>query len=183
MDEEAQTRKLVDRARSGDSLAAGELYDRYRDRIYRYVAYRLAPGTEAEDATSAVFEGMLRGLASFRWKEGSTFDSWVFRIAHNVVASEFRRRKRAKEVSLEGFDKAEPSAGPEDIQVARATREELRAALAHLTEDQRQVVALRLVAGLSAGEVGTVMGRSEGAVRIIQFRALDALRRVMGVKQ
>ena len=128
--------------------------------------------------TSETFESVLRGLRGYR--PGTDFEAWLFTIAHRRVADHFRRVGRRREVAL--AEAVQPAAsGPEEETVAIERRAEVVRAFRELRPDQQQVLALRVPGGLSAAQVGSVLGKSEGAVRVAQHRALRSLREAMGV--
>jgi RNA polymerase sigma-70 factor, ECF subfamily len=162
-------------AAQADRAAFATLYRRYLDRVYAYAFYQLGDHHDAEDATERTFLAAMRALPAFR-DEGATFRAWLFRIAHNTVANAHRTRARRRTERLpEPFDPAAPNADPAGL-VARA--DELRTvlgAVAELGEDRRQVVLLRFVDGLSSREIGQVLDRSPGAVRVLLHRALRDL--------
>jgi RNA polymerase sigma-70 factor (ECF subfamily) len=162
-------------AAQADRAAFGVLYRRYVDRVYAYAFYQLGDHHDAEDATERTFLAALRALPAFR-DEGASFRAWLFRIAHNTLANAHRTRARRRTEPLpEGLERAAPDADPAGL-VARADdMRAVRAALAELPEDRRQVVLLRFVDGLTAAEVGLVLDRSAGAVRVLQHRALQEL--------
>lgn len=162
------------RAAQVDRSAFGALYRRYLDRVYGYAFYLLGDHHDAEDATERTFLAALDAIGRFR-DEGATFRSWLFRIAHNQVANALRSRSRRRTSPLDGI--ADPIADADPARDADAADDarRVRAALAELSEDRRQVVVLRFLDGLSAREIGAVLGRSEGAVRVLQHRALREL--------
>src|SRR4029453_12873721 len=180
---------LVRDARAGDSSALGQLYDTYRDRVARLATGRLGAAGEAGDVTSETFEAVCRNLGSYR--AGTDFEAWLFTIAHRRVADHFRRRYRRQEVALDealpgveghGLPGAVPAvAGPEEALLAAERRAEVAGAFRRLRPGQQEVLALRVLGGLSAAQVGEVLGKSEGAVRVAQHRALQSLRTAMGV--
>jgi RNA polymerase sigma-70 factor (ECF subfamily) len=143
--------------------------------------------------TSETFEAVLRNLGSYR--PGTDFEAWLFTIAHRRVADVFRRRSRRREVALDeavllthrGGRHALPGplppaiGGPEEAVLAAERRAEVVEAFRRLRADQQEVLALRVLGGLSATQVGEVLGKSEGAVRVAQHRALRSLREAMGV--
>ena len=162
------------RAAQADRAAFGVLYRRYLDRVYGYAFYLLGDHHDAEDATERTFLAALGAIGGFR-DQGATFRSWLFRIAHNQVANALRSRGRRATSSL---DLVEEPAAADDPAAKLAASEEarrVRRALATLPEDRRQVLVLRFVDGLSAREIGAVLDRSEGAVRVLQHRALREL--------
>lgn len=179
---------MVRDARAGDSSALGQLYDTYRDRVARFATGRLGDAEKAEDVTSETFEAVCRNLGSYR--AGTDFEAWLFTIAHRRVADHFRRRFRRREVELDeavhlahqGGRAALPAVdGPEEAVLAAEQRAEVAGAFRRLRADQQEVLALRVLGGLSAAQVGEVLGKSEGAVRVAQHRALRSLREAMGV--
>lgn len=175
-----ELRELVRRAQRGDPEAVAAIYDRYAERVFRYCFTGLGDLQAAEDITSEVFLGVLKNLRTFQWRGEQSFEAWLFRIAHNVVISERRRRIR-KPVDL--YPRAEEI--PSVTQGPSAEREaveadglgELWGAVLRLPETYRQVLVLRFVARLSAEQTGEALGKSAGAVRVLQHRALKALQR------
>lgn len=178
-------RDVVAAAQDGDGQALAALYDAFSDRVYRYALVILRDHEAAEDVTSDVFLGVLRNIGSFEWRQGSTFESWVFRIAHNVIVDEKRRQLRRPTVPLAEEDEMR-LVSPADIEDSVIDAVELRDAwrnVAGLPKGQRRVLELRLVAGLSAEETGEVLGKSPGAVRVLQHRALTTLREMSRVSE
>ena len=165
-------------AAQADRAAFAPLYRRYLDRVYGYCFYLLGDHHDAEDATERTFLAALGGIDRYR-DQGSTFRSWLFRIAHNQLANALRARSRQRIDRLDIV--AEPAAADDPARLASLADEVrmLRVALAALSEDRRQVVVLRFVDGLTAREIGEVLGRSEGAVRVLQHRALRELARLI----
>ncbi len=166
-------------AAQGDRAAFGTLYRRYLDRVYGYAFYLLGDHHDAEDVTERTFLGALAAIASFR-DEGASFRSWLFRIAHNQVANALRSRARRATATLEAEQHASEATDPAAAVGAADEARELRRALEGLSVDRRQVIVLRFVDGLSAREIGVVLGRSEGAVRVLQHRALRELAAALG---
>ena len=162
------------RAAQADHAAFGTLYRRYLDRVYGYSFYLLGDHHDAEDATERTFLAALGAIDQFR-DEGATFRSWLFRIAHNQLANALRARSRRRDESLDGV--REPAAADDPARLASlaADARRLRESVASLSEDRRQVVILRFVDGLTSREIGEVLGRTEGAVRVLQHRALREL--------
>jgi RNA polymerase sigma-70 factor, ECF subfamily len=161
-------------ATAGDMEAVGRLYDALVGPIYRYVAVRLRRREDAEDVTQLVFERIVTALPRYR-HDGKPFAAWAFRIARNAVIDHQRRLRPTEPLGLIG----EP---PDSVQIeARSLVEEeireLRVAMARLTADQREALALRYAAGLSAEEAAQVMGRQAGTIRGLTFRAIESLRR------
>ena len=167
------------RAAQHDRAAFAALYRRYVGRIYGYCFYLLGDHHDAEDATERTFLAALGAIDGFR-DDGASFRAWLFRIAHNELANSLRQRLRRRTTALE--DGPEPIDDADPARLVGAAEEAglLRAAVARLSNDRRQVVVLRFVDGLSAREIGVVLGRSEGAVRVLQHRALRDLAAILG---
>lgn len=166
------------RAAQRDRAAFGALYRRYLDRVYGYAFYLLGDHHDAEDVTERTFLAALAAIDSFR-DEGASFRAWLFRIAHNQLVNALRARGRHRSTSLD----AEPAADDGDPAVLAGRAEEwrrVRRALDQLPDDRRQVIVLRFVDGLSAREIGAVLGRSPGAVRVLQHRALRQVAELLG---
>ncbi|MFC2020118.1 sigma-70 family RNA polymerase sigma factor [Chloroflexota bacterium] len=167
--------ELVDRAASGNSKAFGELYSIYLDRIYRYVFYKVRNKMIAEDITEEVFVKAWRSISSCKGK-GHTFLPWLYRVAHNQVIDSFRSRR--KDVSLETEVLVEVRTTELRVEVSLEYQELLKY-IATLPQNQGQVIILKFIEGLSNREIGEAMGKSEGAIRVLQVRALATLRRKM----
>ncbi len=186
-------RGLVEAARR-DPTRFDALYRKYLAQVYSYAYYELRDHHAAEDATERVFMQALAGLPRFEERvdafiasrsitteagadsaDVSTFRVWLFRIAHNVVANERRRDRRRPVTPLE--EAAELHA-PDDVVEAAAAREagtEAWQAVARLPEDRRRAVILRFVDEMSTAEIAAILGRSEGAVRVLLHRALRSV--------
>jgi RNA polymerase sigma-70 factor (ECF subfamily) len=170
---------LVRAAQAGDAGAFGHLYERYFDRVYSYLAFKLGSPTEAEDAAGQVFLRALESIDGFRLT-GVPFRAWLFRIAHNHLVDVLRRRTRRPseplDDTIEVADQA-ALADPESWLVEKLSREDLLQAVNGLTELQRQVISLKFAAGLSNAEVAHILGRTEGAVKALQHAGLQSLHR------
>ncbi len=172
---------LVRRAQA-DPKAFADLYDRYVDPVYRVCYRRLQSVPAAEDATSTTFFNALAALHSFNPRE-KPFRSWLFAIAHNAVFDQFRSRQRRPEESLEAANQViDRDPLPDEQAVARDEARRLRSAIGALTTDQQRVMELRLT-GLNGPEIAAALGRSPGAIRITQHRAIQRLRRVLNPRQ
>jgi len=189
---EVDVEAMVRDARAGDTpMHSGSSTTPTGTGVARFATGRLGDAEKAEDVTSETFEAVLRNLGSY--KPGTDFEAWLFTIAHRRVADHFRRRSRRPEVAL---DETHPThrggrrdlpgplpavAGPEEAVLAAERRAEVAGAFRRLRADQQEILALRVLGGLSATQVGEVLGKSEGAVRVAQHRALRSLREAMGV--
>jgi len=178
--EAEEERFWVERAREGDPEAVGWLYEHYFERIYRYAYLKVGDATEAEDITEQVFLKLLESVNTFRW-QGSTFASWLFRIAHNQIVDQVRRNSRHPQVPIEPvaaliqYEGADPHWWAEQSNF----RDHLREAISQLTDLQAQVIMLKFVAGLSNAEAAEAMNRTEGAIKALQFSALQNLNKIM----
>lgn len=174
LDEDDQS--LAARAKS-DREAFGLLYDRYVNRVYSYCRRRLQTQEEAEDATSLVFMRALAAMPRYR-TESDSFAAWLFTIAHNVVIDQSKRTGLRNRILWKR--EVDVSRGPEESAVAAEAAAELHAMLKQLPREQADVIHLRL-AGLNDKETALVLGRSHGAVRIAQHRAIKRLRLLLEV--
>jgi RNA polymerase sigma-70 factor (ECF subfamily) len=179
-------RHLVEAAQR-DPARFDTLYRRYLAQVYSYAYYELGDHHDAEDATERTFLAALTNLHRFRERarpadgEGaSTFRVWLFRIARNAVANQRRQARRHPTAPLES---APLAADPLDIERRVATRDEAAAAwraVGRLPADRRRAIVLRFVDEMSTAEIAGVLGRSEGAVRVLIHRALRAVARELG---
>jgi RNA polymerase sigma-70 factor (ECF subfamily) len=170
--EGAEERLLVEAAQMDPSRFA-ELYDIHFERIYAFVVRRLRDRDKAEDVTSEVFHKALANLKGYTWT-GAPFAAWLYRIAANALADHL---KRAGREAANSDDPPEPSAGPEQEAVEEQAR--LFRLVAKLPTEQRRVVFGRFVEQSSIKEIAQQLGKSEGAVKQLQFRALEKLRSQM----
>jgi RNA polymerase sigma-70 factor, ECF subfamily len=177
MSDERLVAQLVARAQESDAEAVGALYDRYVDQVFRFVRLRLRNRLDAEDVTQRVFLHMIEALPRYQAR-GTPFAAWLFRIARNAVIDHVRTHRPHDPIEVV-TDRASAGPSPEETAVTSAEMRRVAVALGHLTDDQREVISLRFGAGLSHAEIAAVLGRREGAVRGTQFRALQALRRLL----
>ena len=165
---ETEERELIDAAKL-DPSRFGELYERHFERVYAYVSRRVGERGAAEDVTSEVFHHALANLSKFEWR-GAPFGAWLMRIAANALADRWRRL--AREHGTESGECASPEPNPEEIEA----RAQLFRLVESLPEDQRRVVQLRFAHEKSIREIAQVLGKTEGAVKQLQFRGIAALR-------
>lgn len=177
--DDAAIERLVTEAQQGDSWAFGMIFDHYHEPIYRFIASRVHRPTDAEDLTQLVFVKALEALPRYE-SRGIPFGGWLFRLARNAVIDHVRTRHDHAELDAI-IEWAHGDAGPDEIAVVRQELDAVHAALASLTDEQREAIALRFFAGLSAREAAEAMGKQEGTVRGLQFRAIAALRRQLGL--
>jgi RNA polymerase sigma-70 factor (ECF subfamily) len=170
--------KLLKRARKLDQDALTRIYQNYHDAIYRYVYHHLGNAQTAEDLTSDVFRHFLQAL---RNGGGPTrqLKAWLYRVAHNLIVDELRRRKHRNHQSLDetlGDTLRDDALGLDRLVGDAIAVERVRRALLTLTEEQRQIIVLKFLEGMSNAEVAEITGRTVGAVKSLQHRGLDALR-------
>lgn len=161
-----------------DPKAFGDLYDRFVDRVYRYLYFRTGSHAEAEDLTEHVFLKAWEAIGRYRW-QGRPFLAWLYRLAHNVHIDHVRTQKPTTSLNNDEhpIDLASPSSTAE---LARTLDAELLAgALTQLTPDQQQVIVLKFIEGMDNDQIASSMNKREGAIRALQMRALMSLRRVL----
>ena len=178
--DETVVHRLVAEAQTGDAEAFGRIFDLYHEPVYRYIANRIHRPTDAEDLTQLVFVKALEALPRYE-SRGVPFGGWLFRLARNVVIDHVRLRR--EHAGLDTIvDRPSGARGPDDEAATRQELEAVALALAALTDEQREAVSLRFFAGLSAKEAAVAMNRQEGTVRGLQFRAIAAIRRHLGLE-
>jgi len=174
-------------ARQGDVTAFGELYQLHFDRIYRYCSYHLSNSTEAEDLAAEVFLKAWQAIGRYRVEESIPFTAWLYRIAHNLVINHkksFHTMYEAADASVDAdyilniFDD-----DPEDDPILNFLKKDrttlLKKILAQLPEEQRQVLIFRFIEDWSHAQVAAFLGKNEGTIRGIQFRALASLAKLL----
>lgn len=172
-------RRVVEAAKEGSNDALAALYEFYFPRVFRYVVARLGNGEDAEDVTEEIFLKIIDNIGRFSWR-GLPFGAWVFRIARNEVVSHVRRQRyRTATAPL-----SESIPDDSDNFVADVERQSqleiVRAAADELPEAQRQVIALRFGAGLSVAETAASLGKSENNVKVLQHKAIQRLKKMVG---
>jgi len=179
LDDEALDR-LVLEAKGGDPRAFGRLFDEYHEPVFRFIANRVNRPSDAEDLTQLVFVKALEALPRYE-QRGVPFGGWLFRLARNTIIDHARTRHDHAELDA-AADRATDEAGPEAATLLRQDLDAVARALAGLTDEQREAIELRFFAGLSAREAAEAMGKQEGTVRGLQFRAIASLRRSLGLE-
>ena len=173
--------ELIRRAQRFDQDALSWLYQLYYPKLYNYAYLQLSDVQQAEDLASEVLLRVLESLKDYRFL-GVPVAAWVFRIARNHLIDLHRRRQRRPQVALyEGIPNADDS--PHDAAERSIAQGELRLALSQLTEEQRQLIILKFVEGMDNSSVARVLGRSEGAVKSLQHRALVSLRKTLSSQE
>ena len=166
---------LVELARAGDAEAFGQLYDHYQPSVYRFLYYRVGSVALAEDLTSETFVRALRSMGSFRW-QGKDFGAWLTTIARNLATDHAKSGRARLEVATEDMSLHDSSVeGPEGAVVAAITHETLLETLRELPAEQQDCLVLRFLQSRSIAETAAALGRSEGAVKQLQLRAVRNL--------
>jgi RNA polymerase sigma-70 factor, ECF subfamily len=174
--ETQRVRGLVDRAQQGDRGALEELYLIHFDRIYSYLHVSVGNRHDAEDLTTQTFLKMLEKIGSFRW-QSAPFSAWLFRIAHNLAMDHFRARRRWQP------EEEVPEPEPDDTTSAEAGalesigRKSMLELIEDLSPEQQQVLTLKFVFNFANAEAATILGKTEGAIKSLQHRALASLQK------
>jgi RNA polymerase sigma-70 factor, ECF subfamily len=172
----ADLRRLVEFAQQGDREALEALYLLHFDRIYSYLHMSVGNRHDAEDLTTQTFLKMLEAIGRFRWRS-APFSAWLFRIAHNLAMDHFRATKRWQpEEEVPEPEGAEESSA-EDQALQSIGRRSMLELIENLSHDQQQVLTLKFVFSFSNGEAATILGKTEGAVKSLQHRALTSLQK------
>ena len=170
--------RLLERAREYDAQALAEIYDRYAESIYRY-AYRHVGNAElAEDLTSEVFLKLLQVLGTSRAPR-QQLQGWLYRVARNLAIDWFRQQAKGALLSLNEELTPEDGDSPSTRLELQQLQHDLREAISQLTPDQQQVIVLRFGEGRKLRDIGRLMGKSEGSVKLLQFRAINRLRTLL----
>jgi RNA polymerase sigma-70 factor (ECF subfamily) len=168
---------LVERAQAGDAQAFGELYESLVDPVYRYIYFRVSDGITAEDLTSQVFLKAWEHLPHYR-PQTATILAWAYTIAHHTVIDFYRVQHPTDSLDqIERLSSREPL--PDAACESRLESDALQKALWQLTDEQREVIVMRLVDGMSTEEIAARLGKRPGAVRAAQMRGLQSLARIL----
>jgi len=174
--EAQRVRSLVDRAQKGDREALEELYLIHFDRIYSYLHVSVGNRHDAEDLTTQTFLKMLESIGKFRWRS-APFSAWLFRIAHNLAMDHFRASRRWQP------EEEVPEPEPDETTSAEAGalqsigRKSMLELIEELSPEQQQVLTLKFLFNFANAEAATILGKSEGAIKSLQHRALASLQR------
>jgi RNA polymerase sigma-70 factor (ECF subfamily) len=182
-DAAAEVWALVERAQAGDGEAFGLIYDRYLDTVFRFIYFRVGNRPLAEDLTSDTFLRALRRIGSFTW-QGRDLGAWLVTIARNLVADHFKSGRYRLEVTTGDVLEADqadrgPEGSPELAVVEHITNVALLSAVKQLNPEQQECIVLRFLHGFSVAETAQVMGKNEGAIKALQYRAVRALHRLL----
>lgn len=184
---DAQVAALVRRCQCGETAGIEGLYQLYAGRLYRYMLLRVGNADVAADLTTELFLTALQHMPAFRLnhdRPAASVSAWFYRVAANLVAGHFKRQRRHPALSLDDIqDEPAVIAGPERAAERREMLAELAGALERLSEDQRLVLIGRFTEDMSLSEVAAWLGKTEGAVKSLQHRALRALARRLGIDE
>lgn len=174
---------LVERAQAGDTEAFGQLYDRYMETVFKFIYFRVGNRQLAEDLTADTFLRALKRINSFTW-QGRDLGAWLVTIARNLVADHFKSGKYRLEVSTAdvlGPDREDrgPEGTPESAVVEHISNVTLLRAVKQLNAEQQECIVLRFLQGFSVAETAEVMGKNEGAIKALQYRAVRTLSRLL----
>jgi len=168
---------LIEQAKT-DREAFGRLYERYVDRIHNYVYYRTGNSRDAEDLTARIFYRAIRHIGNYE-DRGAPFAAWLYRIARNMVANWYRDNKSDRLLPLESAYGRGLGDGPEAAVELMEDREALLAAIRQLPPERQELLILKFVERMPNAEIGQIMGRTEGAIKLLYYRTLRSLRQEM----
>ncbi|MET0820372.1 MAG: sigma-70 family RNA polymerase sigma factor [Aeromicrobium sp.] len=173
--EAMRLRALVDLAKDGDAEAFGQLYDHYVAGVFRFIYYRVGSQQLAEDLTSETFIRGLRAIQRFTW-QGKDFGAWLTTIARNLIADHFKSSRSRLEIVSETIPEGTTHAtSPEQEVLSLISNEMLFDAVGSLPPEQRDCILMRFIQGLSIAQTAAALGRSEGAIKQLQLRAVRSL--------
>ena len=178
MRSQSSEESLVKRAVQRDRVAFATLYDNCVVPVYRHVYYRVPNLADAEDITQEVFIKAWKAIDKYRYT-GASFMAWLTTIAHNLIADHYRARKKLTSLGEAEASDNTAEASPEAMVEVTLNRIYIRNAIFKLKKEKQKVILMRFIDGFSYGEIAKVLNKSEGAVRVIQYRALNDLRRVL----
>jgi RNA polymerase sigma-70 factor (ECF subfamily) len=177
--EAMRLRALVDLAKDGDADAFGQLYDHYVTGVFRFIYYRVGSQQLAEDLTSETFVRGLRAIQRFTW-QGKDFGAWLTTIARNLIADHFKSSRSRLELVTETIPEGTSrAASPEQEVLSLISNEMLFEALQSLPPEQRDCLLMRFIQELSIAQTAAALGRSEGAIKQLQLRAVRSLAKVL----
>jgi RNA polymerase sigma-70 factor, ECF subfamily len=180
--ETTRVRALVDRAKQGDRDALEELYLIHFDRIYGYLHVSVGNRPDAEDLTTQTFVKMLESIGKFRW-QSAPFSAWLFRIAHNLAMDHFRASKRWQPEEEVPEPPPDESTSAEAGALESIGQKSMLELIEDLSAEQRQVLILKFVFNFSNAEAATILGKSEGAIKSLQHRALVSLQKQLETRE
>ncbi len=173
-------KEIVERAKRGEAEAFGSLYDHYHPKIYRFVLLKTSHKETAEDLTHQAFLSAWQNIHGFSYR-GFPFGSWLYQIAKNSVIDHYRSAKKTTPIESVA-ELLGSSVNHEEKADARLKIQSVYEALKQLSGDHQDIVIMRFVEELSPGEIAQALGKTEGAVRVMQHRALSALKNILKEK-
>lgn len=173
--------ELAERASAHDQDAFAELYNAYVDKIYKYIFYKVGSPSDAEDLCEQVFLKAWEAIGRYKWC-GYPFSSWLYKLAHNLVVDFYRTRREPVPLNDLLYTSDEPE-DPENALNATVEATELKEAIAQLTLEQQQVIALKFIEGYKNHEIAQMMNKNEGAIRALQYRALRSLQTILEAEE
>jgi len=174
---------LVKKAQAGNTEAFADIYDKFVDKIYKYLFFKVGK-EEALDLTETVFLKAWEYITHYRFKPGSGFSSWIFRIAHNLAVDYFKRKKESLPLNIDVPDSKQDN-DPRYLMEQKLSEQKLKSALNLLKKNYREVLTLSYLNDMNNIEIAEIMGKNEVGLRVLKHRALKELKRVlkeMGVK-
>ncbi len=180
--QEAEEAELLKQAQGGDTEAFGCLYEHHAPTVYRFLYAHLNNYLDAEDLTEEVFLRAWKSLKQYQ-EQGIPFVAYLFRISRNALIDHYRSNRRGQPAPLEDENLRDPSHDPAETVLSHLERSEIRSKLDQLKEEYRSVLLLRFLSGLSPEETAQALGKPVGTVRVIQHRALAALKKVLEPEQ
>jgi RNA polymerase sigma-70 factor (ECF subfamily) len=174
--ETKHVRGLVDRAQKGDRDALEELYLIHFDRIYSYLHVSVGNRHDAEDLTTQTFLKMLESIGKFRW-QSAPFSAWLFRIAHNLAMDHFRASRRWQPEEDVPEPEPDESTSAEADALQSIGRKSMMELIEDLSPEQQQVLTLKFLFNFANAEAATILGKTEGAIKSLQHRALASLQK------
>jgi RNA polymerase sigma-70 factor (ECF subfamily) len=180
--ETKRVRALVDRAQKGDRDALEELYLIHFDRIYSYLHVSVGNRHDAEDLTTQTFLRMLESIGKFRW-QSAPFSAWLFRIAHNLAMDHFRAARRWQPEEEVPEPEPDESTSAEAGALESIGRKSMLELIEELSPEQQQVLTLKFVFNFANADAATILGKTEGAIKSLQHRALVSLQKQLEKRQ
>ncbi len=171
--------RVIEAAQRYENWAFDKLYTQYADKLYRFIFFRVSNEALAEDLVAEVFVRALNRIESFRGKTEASFAAWLYRIARNLITDHYRKQGKVQSTSLEeAYALADNRPDPFQHAATRQTHEELYKVIGQLTPDQQQVILFRFFEGMGNAQIAEILGKTEGAVKALQHRALATLKRL-----
>jgi len=182
---DTELERLVKKAQKGDLDAFGKIYDHLVDSLYRYVFYKVSKEPEIDDIMESLFLKVWENIKKYKRRPGNNFKAWVYRIAHNLVIDYYRTYREHAPLDPRFADTKKDS-DPRVVAKQTLDNENLKAAVKNLKKHHQQIIILKFINDLSNKEIAEILKKSEGSIRILQFRALKSLKQElsnMGIKE